>query len=282
MEMWRAETHKEQRPKVLDSRVVVIAVISHVAFFVGLWVLAIVNGCNPDKKDECNPEKKDEIVPIDIMIGEPPPPPKPKPKTKPKTKPEPKPKNLDKIVTNKVEKVEKKPEKKEQPKPPKKTKEQLRAEKIKRIQESAKDTNRKVEMPNPSQPQPNDRIDKPPANWEDIINPGHDGHVPSSLTSLATSDLERGVSLVKMALDEKWKAISPSVGASGIVVISCRFNALGGIIDARITASCGDALSDKAALSVARAVTVIYGLPETFKAKFSKEPIKLKYTVIGH
>ena len=171
MEMWRAQAEEpQQRPKVLDSRIVFAVFIAHIAFFVGLWIIAWIKDLWPVKPEEIIPidltvvvvenldGKPDEPPPVKKPEPTPPPqPPKPKPKPTPK-EPE-KPKELEKIVTNIVEKVEKKQEKKE-PEPPKKTAKELREEKMKRMREKATDTKRKVESPKPTPPQPNGRTDK--------------------------------------------------------------------------------------------------------------------------
>ena len=50
MEMWRAEIEEpRQRPKVLDPRIVFAVFLAHIAFFAGLWFLALVKGWLTDK-----------------------------------------------------------------------------------------------------------------------------------------------------------------------------------------------------------------------------------------
>ena len=128
-----------QRPKVLGTGSFVLALCLHIAFFLVCWAAA-----------KWHFREKEVITPIDLTVvvvenldGNPdeppplkkpdPPPPLPPPpkvqKPKPKPKEPEKPKELEKIVTNIVEKVEKKEEKKpevKKPEEPKKTKEQLR------------------------------------------------------------------------------------------------------------------------------------------------------------
>lgn len=96
---------------------------------------------------------------------------------------------------------------------------------------------------------------------------------------MSQSDLQLGVSLIQMALNDKWDAMNPKVGNSGIVSISCNINPNGGLTNVRITKSSGDQISDKAALVVARSVSSIQGLPEAFIARFKKETITIRYEV---
>lgn len=86
-----------------------------------------------------------------------------------------------------------------------------------------------------------------------------------------------------MALDEKWLALAPKVGSANevTVVLSCRLNSAGGLVDVRIVKSSNDPLSDKAALSVASRVSSIRGLPPKFVAKFMKESFVINYRVKG-
>lgn len=107
------------------------------------------------------------------------------------------------------------------------------------------------------------------------------GYKPGREESLATSDLQLGVSLIQMALNEKWDALAPKVGQSGTVLLSCRISSAGGLSNVRLEKSCGDRLSDEAALSVARRVTFIRNLPEAFKARFAKETLTIRYEVKG-
>jgi hypothetical protein len=50
-------------------------------------------------------------------------------------------------------------------------------------------------------------------------------------------------------------------------------------VDVRLAKSCGDRLSDDAALSVARRVTAIPGLSDEFIARFRREPLTIRYYV---
>ena len=59
MEMWRAEVQEEQRPKVLELRIVAIVFLVHLAFFAGLWVFDALAGLF---------DKPDEIIPIDLTV----------------------------------------------------------------------------------------------------------------------------------------------------------------------------------------------------------------------
>ena len=93
--------------------------------------------------------------------------------------------------------------------------------------------------------------------------------------------MQLALSLVQMALNDKWDALSPKVGREGTVLLSCRFNSAGGLVGVSVVRSCGDKLSDEAALSVAQRVSSIPGLPQSFIAKFSRETLTIRYYVKG-
>ena len=119
MEVWRAEVIEGRRPNVSGGGNIAVALVIHVAAFLGLYLFAAFHGLF---------DKPEEVIPIDMTVvvnenldgkeNEPPPlqkpdPPKPKPKP-PKPKPKPKdpekPKELEKIVTNVVARLDKKEE----------------------------------------------------------------------------------------------------------------------------------------------------------------------------
>ena len=296
MEVWRSEVIEGRRPKVLDGGNIVVALIIHVAFFLGLYVFAVFHGLF---------DKPEEIIPIDLTVvvnenldgkeNEPPPlqkpePPKPKPappKPKPKPKEPEKPKELEKIVTNIVTKVdkkqeEKKPEKKEEkkkPEEPKKTAKELREERIKKMRESAKTVNKKVTIEVKNAPSGDGRTTKKTltdAQIRDLLNKGYK---PGTSEQLATSEMQRCLSLIQMAIKDKWDKMAPKIGNNGTVLLSVQFNSSGGLINVRLAKSCGDRLSDDAALSVARSVSSIPGLSQEFISQFRREPLTVRYYV---
>ena len=287
MEMWRAEVQEEQRPKVLEFRIVAIVFLVHLAFFAGLWVFDKLTGLF---------DKPEEIIPIDLTVvvvenldgnpdeppplkkPEPPPPPPPKPKPKPKPKEPEKPKELEKIVTNIVEKVEKKPEKKEQPPEPKKTAKELREEKLKRMREKATKTNRKVETPKPSQPQPNGRTDKKTLSDAEIQKLLNAGYRPGSSTNLAASEEQLCYSLIKQAFEEKWD--KPAwTDTLKPMVIRVWFTAGGRIANFKLEQSSGDPKADATIKSAASRVGMVRGLTAGFIEKHGRSGVPVRFKV---
>ena len=296
MEVWRAEVIEGRRPKVLGGGNVVAALVIHVAAFLGLYVFAVFHGLF---------DRPEEVIPIDLTVvvnenldgkeNEPPPlqkpePPKPKPKPEPpKPKPKPKepekPKELEKIVTNIVQKVEKKTEKKEEkkqekkPEPPKKTAKELREERLRQMRESAKTVGKKVTIEVKNVPSGDGRTAKKTltdAQIRDLLNKGYK---PGTSEQLAKSEEQRCLSLIQMAIKEKWNKLAPKIGNNGTVLLSVQFNSSGGLVNVRLAQSCGDRLSDDAALSVARSVSAIPGLSDEFKSRFRREPLTIRYYV---
>lgn len=304
MEVWRAAVIEGRRPDVLSGRNLVVALILHLILFAFFWGIAVVKGLFVPKET---------VIPIDLTVivnenleGEeneppplqnpepPPPPPPPKPKAVEK-KPDP-PKALEQIVTNIVKKVEKKDEKKEKkkdpPKEPEKPKEpakpaepqksakELREERLRKMRESAVKNKKPVKI-QVNAPSGNGKTAKQTMSEAEIRKLLNMGYKPGTNNQLAASDLQLGVSLIQMALNEKWEALGPKVGASGDVLLSCRLSSSGGLVNVRISQSCGDGLSDAAALSVARAVSHIRNLPASFLNQFSKETLTIRYHVKG-
>ncbi len=297
MEVWRAEVIEGRRPKVLDGVNVVVALVIHVAAFAGLYAFAVFHGLF---------DKPEEIVPIDLTVvvnenldgkeNEPPPlqkpeSPKPKPKPEPpKPKPKPKepekPKELEKIVTNIVQKVEKKeekkPEKKEEkkkPEEPKKTAKELREERLRQMRESAKNVTKKVTIEVKNAPSGDGRTSKKTLTDAQIRELLNQGYKPGTSEQLATSEMQRCLSLIQMAIKDKWDRLAPKIGNNGTVLLSVQFNSSGGLVNVRLAKSCGDRLSDDAALSVARSVTAIPGLSQEFLSRFRREPLTIRYYV---
>lgn len=301
MELWRTEVIEGKRPKVLSGQTVAIALSLHLSAFVVFVAFAWVHGLF---------EKKEVITPIDLTVivnenldgkeDEPPPlknppppePPKPQPKPKPiEKKPNP-PKALEQIVTNIVKKVEKKdPPKKEperktpkpepkKPEPPKKTAKELREERMKRIRDRMKTVNKPVKIEVKDARESGDgrtaRQTMTPAQVKALLNLGHR---PGTKNQLAPNEMSRCVSLIEMAIEDRWNVLQPKIGRTGVVQLSVRLNSAGGLVDVRLVRGCGDQTSDQAALSVARAVSSIRGLSREFIAKHSQEALVLNYKV---
>lgn len=281
MRLWDLESEGEKRPAVISARNLGIAALIHLAAFAALYVFAVLHGFF---------EPKETIIPIDLTVivnenlngeeNKPPPlknpdPPKPKPKPQPKPKPKPvpkpEPKALEQIVTNVVKTVEKKED-------PKKALE----ERLKKMRESAtkNKTPVKIEVKD-AKSSDNGKTAKQNMSQAEIMKRLNEGYKPGTENQLAQSDLQLGVSRIQMALNDKWDSLSPTVGNSGTVLLSCKISSSGGLVNVSIAKSCGDPVSDKAALSVARSISSIRGLPDAFINRFRKETLTIRYDVRG-
>ncbi|MBQ3289558.1 MAG: hypothetical protein IJH50_09140 [Kiritimatiellae bacterium] len=303
MEVWRVEDLEGQRPKVLGTSSFVLALCLHIAFFLVCWAAA-----------KWHFREKEVITPIDLTVvvvenldgnpdeppplkkpDPPPPPPPPPPPKPPKPKPKPKepekPKELEKIVTNIVEKVEKKkepdppkppePPKKELPKPPeppKKTAKELREERIKRMQQSAKDTKRRVESAKPSPPQPNGRTDKKTLSDAEIQKLLNAGYKPGSSTNLAASEEQLCYSLIKQAFEAKWD-VPPWTDTLKPISIRVWFGNGGSILKYKLVSSSSDRSVDATITSAASRVGAVRGLTAGFIEKYGKNGVVIQFEV---
>ena len=320
MELWRPEVMEGRRPDVLSTRTVVAALVLHLVVFAAFGIVAAANGLFA-KKETIIPidltvivnENLDGVENEPPPVLNPPPPEPPKPKTRKPDPPQPKkvepPKPLEQIETNVVKKVtkdkkkeqkekdkkkpedkekkpeEKKPDKKpeeKKPEPPKKTAKELREEKLKRIRDKAKVNNKpvKIEVRGATK-SGNGKTGRQTMSEAEIRRLLDQGYRPGTQNQLATNEKQRCISLIQMAIEEKWDALLPKVGRNGTVLLSVQFNSAGGLINVKIAKSCGDPLSDQAALAVARAVTSISGLSSDFIAEFRKTPLTIRYNVQG-
>ena len=307
MELWRTEVIEGRRPEVLSGRSFALALALHLAAFAVFWIVAACHGLF-DKKETIGPidltvvvnenldGKEKEPPPLVNPTPEPPPPPKPKPRPKPEPKKPDPPKALEQIVTNVVKAVEKKDEKREEkpkpkprPKPepkkperPRKTAKELREERMKRIRDRMKSVNKKVTIEVKDAKASGDgRTARQTLSQAEIKRLLNAGYRPGTENQLASNEKQRCLSLIQMAIEDKWEALSPKVGRNGTVLLSVQFNSAGGLVNVRLAKGCGDALSDQAALSVARAVTRIQGLSAEFLAEFRREPLTIRYNVRG-
>lgn len=289
--------NRSQSPKVLSLKTLLTALVVHLAFFLLLWAYSVVNF--KDKEvvipidvrvvvNENLDGKKDEPPPLDDT----PPPPPPKsvlPKTPPKAEPPPKvDEKVDALVKvkepkkNEVKKPdkkkdEKKPDKKKEPEKPKKTAAELRAERIARMRQAA--TTVKTSLRVKNHPSGDGRTGRKTLTNDEVMKLLKQGYVPGKSEQLATSESQRCASLIKMALDKRWQQLSPSVDTEGVVILSAQFTDAGRLINCRIVRSCGSKMSDRAALSVASTVGIVYGLSPEFIASSRKEPVKIVYRV---
>jgi TonB family protein len=284
---------RETRPQVLGTRTLVVALLLHVAFFLVFWIVSLLNF-----------KPKETVIPIDLTVvvnenldgkeDEPPPleqtkpePPPPPPKPEPKVEPPPPPKAekveaVEMVKEPPKKKEEKKPEKKEEkkkPEPPKKTREQIMKERIAQMRKNATTVKTPIVVKNV--PSGNGRTDKKRLSDEEVRKLLNQGYVPGRSEQIAQSEMQRCASLIKMALDRRWSELSPTIDREGTVVLEAQFTDAGRLINCRVVRSCGSALSDKAALSVASSVGVIFGLSPEFIAKSRNSPIQINYSVRG-
>lgn len=289
-------------PQVVSPFTLGVSVLVHVVFFTVLAMVALFRF-----------HPKETVIPIDLTVvvnenldgveDEPPPldnpepdPPKPEikqpdpPKVEEipkldstqeaveyvKEKPKPEVKKPDPPKEEKKPekpKEEKKPEEKKKPEKPKETLE----ERMKRMREGAKEVKIKVK----DVPSGNGRTAKQTMSQAEIQKLLNAGYKPGTSNQLAASDLQLGVSLIQMALNDKWDAMSPKVGADGTVFLSVKFATSGRMVDVRLAKSCGDPISDRAAMEVAKSVGIVRGLSKEFIDRFSREPLTIRYKVQG-
>ena len=295
MEVWI----DERRPEVLSTANVVLALVIHVACFLGFFFFARFHF-----------KPKETVIPIDLTVvvnenldgneDEPPPlndpPPKPPDPPKPVTPPPPPPKvdtKVDAVVKKpekpketleerlkrmresvKAKEPEKKPEEKK-PEPPKKTKEELLKERMEQMRNSAKTVKIKV----PDKPSGNGRTAKQTMTEDQIRKLLSQGYTPGKTTQLATSTMQLCLSRIQMAINARWAQVNPRIGAEGYVLIAVRFNSAGQMVNCRLSESCGDKTSDSAALTVVRTVGPIAGLDKEFVREFGKQDLIIRYKV---
>ena len=284
------EESEMKKPEVLGARSVGMAVALHVIAFLLLYLFAMLHL-----------KPRETVIPIDLTVvvnenldgeeNEPPPLDNPPPKVEqPKPAPPPEPPKVEEKVEAVEQIVEKpKPKPKEKPKeekpkeekkpdPPKLTPEEIRNKKYEEMRKRATS----VKNPKPvknvvkNQDSGNGKTEKSPKDWEKLLN---QGYKPGTKNQMTDDTMTLGLSLVKGALDSRWKQMSPKIGAEGMVVLSIRFDGGGRVVDCKLVKSCGDALSDKAAYSVVRSLNRVDYLPAEFLSKFSKEPLKINYRV---
>ena len=286
-------------PEVVSPFTLGVSLLVHIVFFTILASIALFKF-----------QPKETVIPIDLTVivnenldgvdNEPPPLDNPEPdQPKPEPKPEPKVEEPPKIEPKQeaVEYVKEKPkpevkkpdppkeEKKPEVKKPDPPKEEKKPEKpkespedrLKRMRESAKEVKIKVK----NAPTGNGRTAKQTMSQAEIQKLLNAGYKPGTANQLAESDLQLGVSLIQMALNQKWDDRKPKVGADGTVYLSVKFAMSGRMVDVRLAKSCGDPISDRAALEVARSVGIVSGLSKEFIDRFSRESLTIRYKVQG-
>ena len=289
------EIDEVQVPKVISPYTLAVALIVHLVFFTLLALIAFIH---------FRPQKLPDVMEVTVIVNEnldgvdnePPPlndPPKPEPPKpeppKPKVEEPPKVEEIKQEVVQVIKEKpkpeppkpkaeEKKPEPPKEEKKPEKPKETME-ERMKRMRESATESKKPVKIQVKDKPSGNGKTQRQNMTEAQIRALLNQGYRPGTSNQLATSDLQLGVSLVKMALDDKWAALRPSIGAPGVVVLSVKIAASGRLTDVRLVKSCGSPLSDKAALMVAKQVGVVHNLPQEFINKFRNESLTIRYNV---
>ncbi len=306
------DTDSDNRaPRVISPLTLGLSILAHVILFTALALFAFVRFT---PKETVIPIELMVVVNenLDGVDNEPPPlakeepqPPAPPPEIKPAPPPEEPPaitevkdavelkpeekkpeekkpeikKPEEKKPEEKKPEIKKPEEKKPEEKKPEKTKEQLLEERLKRMRERGKTVNNKVKIEVKDAPSGNGRTQKKTLSDAEIRRLLNAGYKPGTSEQLAASDMQLGVSLVQMALNDKWAAMRPSVGRSGTVLLSVKFAASGRMVDVRLARSCGDKVSDNAALQVARSVGIVRNLPPDFIKTFSRESLTIRYNV---
>ena len=298
MDWWRNRS-VEQRPKVLDVVNIAVAVLLHAVVFGVFSIIAVLQNVFAPKET---------VVPIELQIvvnenldgkiDEPPPlantPPKkpeiPRPKPPVEKKIDP-PKNLDAVVkvkdTGKIVKKDPEKKKKEQEKPkepekkelPKKTREELFKERLERMRAAAKPTKRRVDIEVKNRPSGDGRTDRRKFDKDTLEKMLNQGYVPGNSNNVAESEMQRCISLIKMALQRKWDELAPPIDREGVVVLSVQVTEAGRLVNCRLVKGCGGALSDKAVLAVARSVGIVNGLSREFISRSRSSSITINYTV---
>ena len=285
----------EKRPEILGVKSIILALSGHLVFFLLCWCVASFSF-----------KTKETVIPIDLTVvvnenldgkeDEPPPlneskpempPPAPKPKAE--APPPELDKNVDavEVVKEKPKKKEKRPEKKKpekkkepekkKPEPPKKSREELLRERIERMRKSATTVKTPIVVKNV--PSGDGRTEKKTLSEAEIRKRLGQGYRPGRREQLASGERQRCLSLIQMALDSKWRELSPAVEREGVVLLSVNFDRAGRMVNCRLTKSCGNAVSDRAALTVASRVGYIAGLSPEFIEEFRRETLTIRYKV---
>ena len=273
----------EQRPKVHRPTNYVVAVLMHLGLFLVLFSIGVFH-LTP----------KETVIPMDLTVivkenldgkddepppqDDPPPPPPddPKPPQEDPKPPEPERqpeavKVVEQPKTNKVEVVKKEDPK--PPEPPKKTAAELRAERLAKMRETAKD----VKMP--PKPVTDGRTQKQTLSPEEFQRRLMMGYKPGAFESAECDDETRCVSVMRSQIDERWAKMTPRVGRGGVVRLAILLGPGGRLASCRLVQSCGDPTSDAAALTVVKSVTSFKYLSTDFIRRYSKEAININYKV---
>jgi protein TonB len=280
---------ENEKTNVFSAKNILAALVVHILLFLAIWFFGNFNF-----------KKKEVIIPIELTVAmgtgeveetppEPPPPepepesePQPKPPTPPPEPPKPQPTEeikKDALIDEKIKKVKEiKP-----PKPvrtnvvkrvedtkPQKTAKELLQERIAKMRAAATDV--KV----PKNVNYTSGGEQRPPNWKELLNKGY---IPGKVTTLAPNETSRCLALLKRAIDDRWRELSPRTGSRGTVNISIKLNKSGDITTASLISGTGDPTTDAAALKVVRSVGNVRGLSSQFLERYSKETITIRYTI---
>ena len=288
MEVWI----EGKKPKVLGATSFTLALLLHIVFFVAFVIFANFRF-----------KPKETVIPIDLTVvvnenldgneneppplDDPPPPPPPQPappKVSPPPPPPPQVRNVDAVVKvrekpekpketqedriNRMrqsakEKDKPKPPKPEPPKtePPKKTKEQLMKERLEQMRRSASVTKVKIKVPDA--PSGNGRTERQTRSVKEIQDLLNQGYRPGTKTQLASSEVQRCVSLIQAAYLAKWER-PPWTASLKEAQLKVKFLPGGRVASWTLSKSSGDAAADKTVRRAAAMVSEVRGLSDSF------------------
>ena len=282
-----------KKPEVLGVRNLTIAVALHVSLFLLAYLFAKVTV-----------KPKETTIPIDLTVvvhenldgNEDEPPPLSPPEPAPPSPTQPKAKSVDRVetlpkvdakvdaVVKTHEKTKPKPPPKEvKPKPekPKKTAEQLRKEKEERERkrlEEIRNRGRIVKAPTqkpPKERQPNGRTRKAltPAEIAKRLN---EGYRPGAVNSIADTEQQRCISLIRRAFYDKWDR--PPTDTTRKLELSLQLGTGGRVFGCQLAKSSGDSTVDASALRAASRIKIISGLSSEFISQNKKLIIQVELT----
>ena len=279
----------EECPKVQGPANYLVAAILHIALFAAFYFigtfhkddgethipldLTLVVHENLDGVENEPPPKEEPVAPIPEPKEEPPEPPPPPTESDRQVEAV---ATVEAPKTNKVETV-KTPDP-PAPRPREKTAEELRQERINRMRSEAKD----VKNPFAKNPRPfdNGRTERRVLSEAEINQRLNAGYRPGAYNGdLDASDEARCQALIRAAIEERWNRMQPQIGREGTVLIEIRLGAGGKVASVRLSGSCGDGVSDAAAMSVVSAVRAIRGLSADFIRRYSSKPLTISYRV---
>ena len=267
----------EKKTQLVSSGTIFVSVLFHLGILSLFWMIGAFDY-----------KAKEEIIPIDLTVvvnenlegneNEPPPetPPPPPPRIVPRPpqpKPpvvQPKPVEVPKEVgaVEKIVEKSKPPREKpkpepveEKPKPPKKPAAELRAERLKRMQESLHQAPKTRPVTRPvTMPPTNGRTEKRPQDWEKLLN---SGYKPGAKTTLDVSEAQRCMALIKNAFYARWDppAKTAVVNKPRLLV---KLGTNGRILGFQLLQSSGLARYDQSVLDAAKRVTQVPGLSADF------------------